>query len=462
MPSAEPVPVGKSLLALAEELLLPQQSKLFERVRSLHHTTVNSKHGRFVYYLMTNTLRAHDNPALEVALQLSIALDLPILVLYVINDTWPHATERRFKFILEALQSVAEDMLHRGIPFALNIQSKLKSYKPWHLTLGARAAAIVTDEPYVEPYLSMVHKISRVYAPSIAVDNACIVTPSLVGRGCLHRAYKFESVTKILRTKRLGWKPGEIHLPKHLQEKSEIYVKQNLPFDPVELPTKKSSSGNIDQALDTLLKTWFETIDFSVRSVHHTKGDRISAYKRWNKFLHSGLASYARRRNDILQHYSQGVSRMSCYLNLGIISPFAMTSALISTACSSEKFISEFHCWRELAHCFCYYNPQYLSLDKSLPSWAYKSLTEHSVDFRSQIYSLETLKASNTNDKLWNLCQRSLVETGELHNNLRMAWGKQGECYISPLPFLLGHISNINLCLVADSVAMDTDARGSI
>ena len=98
---------------------MPQQSKLFERVRSLHHTTVNSKHGRFVYYLMTNTLRAYDNPALEVALQLSIALDLPILVLYVINDTWPHATERRFKFILEALQSVAEDMLHRGIPFAL-------------------------------------------------------------------------------------------------------------------------------------------------------------------------------------------------------------------------------------------------------------------------------------------------------------------------------------------------------
>ena len=127
----------------------------------------------------------------------------------------------------------------------------------------------------------------------------------------------------------------------------------------------------------------------------------------------------------MLFHYSYGVSRMSCYLNLGIVSPFKIVRTILESKIKNEKFLSEFLCWRELSYCFCFYNPKYLVLKAVLPAWAYNTLSKHTVDQRSRLYSLEQLKAFKTVDVLWNLCQQSLVETGELHNNLRMAWGKQ-------------------------------------
>ena len=77
---------------LVQRTLLPGQPLLFERVRILKNGKVNSN-GRFIMYVMLNTLRGHENPALEVAIQLSNSLNLPLLVYTVLNDRWEHATE---------------------------------------------------------------------------------------------------------------------------------------------------------------------------------------------------------------------------------------------------------------------------------------------------------------------------------------------------------------------------------
>ena len=37
---------------------------------------------------------------------------------------------------------------------------------------------------------------------------------------------------------------------------------------------------------------------------------------------------------------------------------------------------------------------------------------------------LQVLRSGDTGDKVWNAMQRYLVQTGELHNNARMGWGK--------------------------------------
>ena len=90
-------------------------------------------------YCMLNSLRGHENPALEVAIQLSNSLNLPILVYTMLNDKWEHATERRFTFMLEALRSVSNELRSkRNIPLAVCAQCKARTYKPWHLTLGSR------------------------------------------------------------------------------------------------------------------------------------------------------------------------------------------------------------------------------------------------------------------------------------------------------------------------------------
>ena len=51
-------------------------------------------------------------------------------------------------------------------------------------------------------------------------------------------------------------------------------------------------------------------------------------------------------------------------------------------------------------------------------------MREHIDDERQFNYSLEELEKGDTHDELWNASQREMVITGEMHNYVRMLWGK--------------------------------------
>ena len=51
-------------------------------------------------------------------------------------------------------------------------------------------------------------------------------------------------------------------------------------------------------------------------------------------------------------------------------------------------------------------------------------MREHIDDERQFTYSLEELENGETHDELWNAAQREMVATGEMHNYVRMLWGK--------------------------------------
>jgi deoxyribodipyrimidine photo-lyase len=61
----------------------------------------------------------------------------------------------------------------------------------------------------------------------------------------------------------------------------------------------------------------------------------------------------------------------------------------------------------------------------SLPEWALKTLGSHRNDTRPYLYGLIQFERFQTHDPLWNAAQRELVETGRMHNYLRMLWGKK-------------------------------------
>ena len=88
-----------------------------------------------------------------------------------------------------------------------------------------------------------------------------------------------------------------------------------------------------------------------------------------------------------------------------------------------EKFLDELLVWRELAYAFCFHRPDHASIE-ALPGWARRTLAAHRGDPRPSLPSWETLARGRTGDPLWDACQRSLLVRGELHNNLRMTWGK--------------------------------------
>ena len=59
-----------------------------------------------------------------------------------------------------------------------------------------------------------------------------------------------------------------------------------------------------------------------------------------------------------------------------------------------------------------------------LPKWARDSLQAHDSDPRTAVYDWERLARGKTGDVLWDAAQHALLIHGELHNNLRMTWGR--------------------------------------
>jgi len=88
--------------------------------------------------------------------------------------------------------------------------------------------------------------------------------------------------------------------------------------------------------------------------------------------------------------------------------------------------VSEFLIWRELAYHWCGHRPgHHHDLFQALPAWAASTLKKHSNDPRAWSASYEHLCTARSPDQLWNICQQSLINAGELHNNVRMTWGKR-------------------------------------
>ena len=90
---------------------------------------------------------------------------------------------------------------------------------------------------------------------------------------------------------------------------------------------------------------------------------------------------------------------------------------------ASDAFLNEMLTWRELSLNFCLRNAHHGSL-LALPDWVHRSMRAHAADRRDVTYSLETLERAATHDPIWNAGQRELLETGQMHNVVRMLWGK--------------------------------------
>lgn len=69
-------------------------------------------------------------------------------------------------------------------------------------------------------------------------------------------------------------------------------------------------------------------------------------------------------------------------------------------------------------------DPSSAELLQLLPEWARNSLTKHSHDKRDKLLDLNSLRKARSGDAVWDALQSVLIETGELHNNARMGWGK--------------------------------------
>ena len=357
--------------------------------------------GSFVLYWMHNALRAHENPALDVAICFARQNNLPLLVYHGLGESYAFASDRHHAFMLQGHRDVQRELAQRRIASVFDFQ--FKGRRGPHLrNLADKAAILVTDEMPVEPIRGWLCSLeSKNETPVATVDSSCIVPTPLLNT--LHtRAFQFRDATKRLYAERIDreYLEQDADCPMH----HEALPVQNLDLQ--------------EACLSALIANC--EIDHAVAPVPDTPGGTDAGYKRWESFKEAGLRTYAKKRNDATQH--KGVSRLSPYLHYGMVSPFRI--AREAKELGAEKFLDELLIWRELSFHFCAQCEKDPGSFNAIPNWAKATLLDHHDDVRDAVFSWESLARGKTAKPLWDLCQQSLLRHGELHNNLRMTWGK--------------------------------------
>jgi len=359
----------------------------------------------FVLYWMRVAVREHENPALDAAIAVANARGASLLVYHAVSERYPFASDRHHTFILEGARDVARGLRRRGIPYALHVE-RPGARGAFLRALAEQAALVVTEDAPVPPLSTWTHRLAAHLAsrgvPLWVVDASCIVPMPLV-RQRYDRAYAFRSASRRLAA-------GTLARPWSDLAPARAFAAPALPFEPV------AAEELDDRAIARLVATC--AIDHGVGPVRELRGGSRAGYARWDTFRASGLAKYAARRNDAA---TDGTSRLSPWLHYGHVSPLRIAREA-AAAPGTEKFLDELLVWREVAWHYAAHTPEIESLE-ALPGWARATLEAHASDAR-RVVSTERLERGRTGDPLWDLAQRSLVAHGELHNNIRMTWGK--------------------------------------
>jgi deoxyribodipyrimidine photo-lyase len=377
--------------------------RINERVIQLNDQPVNPN-ARYVLYWMQMYKRVDNNHALIYATRRANELKLPLVVYEGLKYYYPWASDRIHTFILEGVEEKRREFEHLGIRYVFYLQKDADAPKNTVAALAKDAALIVTDD--YPCFIIPEHNrriAERAEIPVYAVDSNGIIPMSKFEKE-EYAAYTIRPKINKLLERYL--KP----LPNETVEISSLGIELDCPETLVTADNIASLVADCD-------------IDHSVPASRHYKGGTTEGRRRLTKFVDEILPAYDKARS---KPDRDGSSRLSSYLHFGFLSPLEVALAVQKTDAPQESidgFLEELIVRRELSFNMTRHNPNHDSL-AALPAWAQKTMREHADDERQITYSLEQLEAGETHDELWNAAQREMVATGEIHNYVRMLWGK--------------------------------------
>jgi hypothetical protein len=375
-----------------------------ERIRRLNSLPVQEER-EFGLYWMHHAVRGHENPALDAAIFAANLLRKPVLVYQGLGGRHPYNSDRHYTFIMEGCREVQRELTSRNISYCFHLDRDPATPTPL-MKLSARSALTLTEDFPAPPINGWADRAAATLPTAFwAVDTACIMPMQLL-KTSYTRAFLFRKHT---------WAEFEARIARRYEELENAIDRHHSVLDAECLDLQSAELAELCGRA---------RIDHTVAPVPHTQGGSTAGYARWEQFKRHGLPHYADTRNDAAIAFPEGVSRMSAYLHHGHVSPFRIArEAAQCGGDGAEKFLDEMLIWRELAHNFCFHHSHPHTL-ASLPSWALRTLEDHRHDSRRPVYTREQLLRGTTGDPLWDAAQKSLVIHGELHNNLRMTWGK--------------------------------------
>jgi deoxyribodipyrimidine photo-lyase len=358
------------------------------------------KDGICVVYWMQRAMRIVDNSALNVAIEAANVLGLPVVVYFQVIPNYPNANLRHYRFLQQGLRDVAEDAAARELTFIVRRSpARLEEFLE-----EVKAALLIGDEnPCREPERWRRALARRLRIPYWTVDADVVVPSRVFGRSFV-LLHHFRPRLKAELPKYLGTPVNEPPYPHwRLHKRVERF----------------SLADDITEG--------FTKLDRTVGPVDSFIGGTHSALRRLGEFVNNELKDYEETRNH---PETRGTSRLSPYLHFGNIGPLTIARAVNkavaegkASAAAGDKYLEQLIGWRELAVLFVRHEPNYDNWECAAP-WARKTLLEHAGDPRPHRYSLRQLEHAETADELWNAAQREMVQTGWMHNSMRMYWAK--------------------------------------
>ena len=348
--------------------------------------------------------RTSHNHSLNFAINQANERKLPLVVYEGLKFYYPWASDRFHTFILEGVEEKRAAFENLGIKYVFYLQKDDKSPKDTVAKIAKDAALIITDD--FPCFIIPKHNeaiVKKAEIPVYAVDSNGVIPMS-----------RFEKEEYAAYTIRPKIKKILHEYLKPFEEEKLIVRADKLKID---CPDTEITEKNIVKLVAEC------AIDHDVKASTVYLGGTANGRKRLNKFLKEILTDYDNGRN---KPEKDGSSRLSSYLHFGFLSSLEIALAVKDADAKQESkdaYLEEIIVRRELSYNFTRFNPQYDSL-KSLPDWVQKTMREHVDDKREIVYSLEEMENCQTYDELWNASQREMNVTGEIHNYVRMLWGK--------------------------------------
>lgn len=368
------------------------------RIRKLNNINFTPQ-GPIVYW-MSRDQRLQDNWALIYAQELAMENNLPLMVIFCLQDYYLEATVRQYDFMLKGLRSIEKDIRKLDIPFIIRNGSPSKILKK--LDDQINLTAIVTDFSPLKVKTSWSQNVNKALnKPLYEVDTHNVVP-------CWEASKKQEYSARFIRPK--------------IHSKLNDFLTEfpKLKKHPFKLKDKLEQNDWDNIAKDL-------RVDRKVKPVDWLKPGEQPAKESLERFISNGINHYSEERNN---PNSNVTSKLSAYLHFGQISSQRVALEIIGDKSTEElneneqEFIEQLVVRKELAENFCFYNDNYDSF-KGFPDWAKKTLHEHKGDKREYVYSLDEFENAQTHEELWNGAQRNLVKRGYMHGYMRMYWAKK-------------------------------------
>lgn len=399
--------------------------RINERVVALNDKPVGAR-ARYVLYWMQMFKRVDNNHALTWAIRKANEMKLPLVVYEGLKYYYPWASDRIHTFILEGVEEKRREFASRGIRYVFYLQQDASSPKNAVAALARDAALIVTDDfpCFIIPEHN--ERIAQSVETAVhAVDSNGIIPMSKFEKE-EYAAYTIRPKIKKLLDGYL------VPFENETVERSSIDIDLNCNFETI---VTSETIGKLVAECD---------IDHSVAPSRVYHGGTAAGRARLKKFVDEILPDYSSARS---KPDRDGSSRLSAYLHFGFLSPLEIALAVRDSAApqeSKDAYLEELIVRRELSYNMTRHNPNYDPLG-CLPDWAQRTMRQHAGDERGYLYSLEQLEAGETHDELWNAAMREMVQTGEMHNYVRMLWGKNVIAWLPSYEVafeLLVHLNN--------------------